>query len=275
LYCVISESIGASCKSYRLIPERQWECDLEHMESLIDDQTKAILINNPSNPCGNVFSEEHLREIVSLAERRRLPIISDEIYGDMVFSSYQFTPIARVSSSIPVIVTGGTAKQFSVPGWRIGWLLVYDQIGALTEYKKGIFNLTQLILGPTSIIQAVIPSLFQHEQELEVYRRQYYSTLEINAMACVERIKGVPGLTLIPPQGTMYLMIQIHIEMFEDIEDDRDFCTKLLEEEFVFVLPGQCFGVPNFFRCVFCAPEEKLIEAFDRIGIFCRSHLKK
>jgi len=275
LYRVVTESIGASCKSYRLIPERQWECDIPHMESLIDENTKAILINNPSNPCGNVFSEEHLREIISLAERHRLPIISDEIYGDMVFSPYQFVPIARVSSSVPMIVTGGMAKQFSVPGWRVGWILVYDQIGALKEYKKGLNNLTHIYLGPNSTIQAVIPSLFQRKEELAEYKNRYYSTLESHAMVCVEKLKDIPGLTVIPPQGTMYLMIKINIEMFADIEDDRDFCEKLLREEFVFALPGQCFGVTNFFRCVFCAPQDKLSEAFDRINLFCHNHLKK
>jgi len=275
LYRVITDSIGASVKQYRLIPERQWEIDIQDLESQIDGNTKAILLNNPSNPCGNVFSEEHLRQILEVAERHRLPIISDEIYGELAFSFAPFTPIARLTTTVPVIVTGGMAKQYCVPGWRVGWILIYDQMGILVNYKKGLVNLTQLILGPSSIVQSTLPELLQHKQELREFNQRYVSIIETNARICVERLSQIPGMTTIAPQGTIYLLVKINIELFEDLADDRDFAAKLLEEEMVFVLPGQCFGATNFIRIVFCAPDDKLHEAFDRIATFCQRHLKK
>ena len=76
---------GIETKEYNLLPEQDWEVDLRHMESLIDEKTAAIIVNNPSNPCGSVFSIEHLKQILDIAERNKVPIIADEIYDNFVF----------------------------------------------------------------------------------------------------------------------------------------------------------------------------------------------
>ena len=125
---MITESLGGSTKDYRLHPEKNWECDLADMEAQIDDRTKAILITNPSNPTGSNYSEEHLRGIVAIADRHGLPIIADEIYGGVVFSG-TFTPIASIAGAVPVLSVGGLAKEFVVPGWRVGWVVMHEQKG--------------------------------------------------------------------------------------------------------------------------------------------------
>jgi tyrosine aminotransferase len=91
---------------------------LESLESQIDEKTRAIIINNPSNPCGSVYSKEHLLEIIDLADKYKLPIISDEIYGKIVFSGSKFYPLASLTNKVPILTIGGLAKEYLVPGWR-------------------------------------------------------------------------------------------------------------------------------------------------------------
>ena len=102
----------------RLQAERGWEIDLEHLESLVDDDTVAMVVTNPSNPCGSNFSPEHVAAIAAVASRLKIPIIADEIYADMVYSDAPFTSIAAVDSDVPVLACGGLAKRWLVPGWR-------------------------------------------------------------------------------------------------------------------------------------------------------------
>ena len=122
------------------------------MESLIDGKTKAILLCNPSNPCGSNYSADHLRAVADVARRHRLPVIADEIYGRCVFNGV-FTPLHTVSGDVPVLSVGGIAKEFVVPGWRLGWLVFHDHSTEkrFTELRVGIKSLTQLILGNSSI----------------------------------------------------------------------------------------------------------------------------
>jgi len=116
---------------------RQWEIDLDHLEQLIDAETVAIVVVNPSNPCGSVYSKQHLLDVLAIAGRHFLPIIGDEIYGGMVFKGQQFYSLASLSKEVPILSCGGIAKQYLVPGWRVGWILIYDKNETL---KKEVYN---------------------------------------------------------------------------------------------------------------------------------------
>lgn len=96
------------------------------MENLIDDKTVAILVNNPSNPCGSVYSREHLENTIRLALKYKLPIIADEVYGDMVFPGYEFYYMAELSDEVPILSCNALSKRFILPGWRFGWIAIHD-----------------------------------------------------------------------------------------------------------------------------------------------------
>ena len=110
-------------------PERQWEADIDHMEQLIDNDSVAIVIVNPSNPCGSVYSKQHLLDILAVAEKHNLPIIADEIYNGLVFKGQHTYPIASLSKNVPVLSCGGLGKKYLIPGWRVGWILIHDRNG--------------------------------------------------------------------------------------------------------------------------------------------------
>jgi len=271
LYQTVCESKGISFKFYNLLPDKQWQIDLEHLNSIIDEKTAAIVLNNPSNPCGCVYTRDHLTDLAIIAERHRIPIISDEIYSGIIFEG-DFHTIASVTTKVPVLTVGGTAKQYMAPGWRMGWILIYDRNNAFQKVREGILRLAQVILGPNSLIQAALPEILKLTPKL--YFDNNTNILKEHANFCYERLSKIKGLTVVKPKATLYLMIGIDMSQFNGIKDDVDFSQKLLREESVFVLPSQCFKILNFIRIVFCPPKEQLVEAFDRLENFCKRYYK-
>jgi len=138
-----------------LLPDSDWEVDLQDLESQIDCNTVAVIYNNPSNPCGSVYSKNHIRNILQVCERHCIPIIADEIYENMVFPGETFYPIASLTTEVPVLSCRGTTKRFVmlfdilesiykthnkthmtyfffpsrflIPGMRLGWVTVHDR----------------------------------------------------------------------------------------------------------------------------------------------------
>jgi len=271
LYETQCASKGIKVQFYDLQPDFEWEIDLVQFEALINDKTAAVVINNPSNPCGSVFSPRHLRNVMDICERRRIPIIADEIYSDLVFEEGVFTPMAHLSNRVPILAVGGLAKKWLVPGWRLGWILIYDPIGAFSEVREGIISLTQLILGPNTLIQYALPRIL-NETPAKFYENTI-NVLKHNAHICCEELSKVSGLDVVRPRGSMYMMVGIQLDKM-DIHDDMEFTEKLFEEESVMCLPGQCFRYPGFFRIVYTAPDEKLKEACARISAFMKRHLR-
>ena len=287
LYATLCESKGILIRQYNLLPNKEWEIDLTHLESIINDEINinqhrigAILVNNPSNPCGSVYSQEHLINILHIAEKYKIPIIADEIYGGLVFpsSGKEFYPMANLTTTVPILSCGGIAKEFLVPGWRVGWVCIYDPLSVFQDIRKGLFALSQLILGANSLIISALPAILTPIPDsddaisLENFHLDTIEQLEDNAKLCVEHIRKIPGLDVIIPSGAMYLMFSINFTQFKDITNDIEFAQKLLSEENVFVLPGTAFNIPGYCRIVFCAPSDKLEDAFTRMNEFCIRH---
>lgn len=235
------------------------------------------MVTNPSNPCGSVYQKSHLEKILFLADHHKLPIIADEIYGDMVFDQNIFHPLATLTKTVPVIAVGGLAKQYLVPGWRVGWIMLHDRNDTLKDVRTAYFKLSQLILGANSLIQSVIPAVLTpthgstEEASLIQFNQDYMSILQTNASFTLVSLQHIHGLTVVVPQGAMYVMVKIDTTKL-DLADDFEFTQMLLDEESVFVLPGQCFGMKNYFRVVFSAPKDKLNIAYNRIASFCERH---
>eukprot|EP01061_Rhynchopus_euleeides_P000701 TRINITY_DN10514_c0_g1_i1.p1 TRINITY_DN10514_c0_g1~~TRINITY_DN10514_c0_g1_i1.p1 ORF type:complete len:447 (+),score=196.80 TRINITY_DN10514_c0_g1_i1:119-1342(+) len=272
LYKTICDSKGFKCQFYNLLPEKSWECDLESIRASIDSTTKVLFINNPSNPCGSNFSRQHLLDLLKIAEEFKLPVVSDEIYDGVVFDDEVFTSIATLTETVPTIVIGGLAKQYIIPGWRLGWCIVHDRQGLLANIKNALLALSTLILGPNSLVQAAVPAFL--EDTPATYTEGVRKTLEDHAKLTYNAIEKIDGLTPVKPQGAMYCMVGIDLAKFPGFTSEIDFSRELLREQAVMVLPGGCFAIPNYFRIVFTKPKEKLLEAYERIAEFCDKHRK-
>lgn len=272
LYTTICGRYGFVPKYYELKSNKQWEVNLDHLESLIDKRTKCLLINNPSNPCGSSYSKYHLFKICQLAYKYQIPVLADEIYVNMVFENESFVSCCEVTKG-PVFILGGLAKQFLAPGWRVGWIVLHDPEEHLLKIRNALLSLSQVILGANSICQNALPEIF--EKTPPSFYIALNKRLSQAAKTLYEGFLSIPGLKPVKPQGAMYLMVEILLNKFpESIIDDVSFSNLLLKEEAIVVLPGEIFSSPGFFRVVLCVPSEKIKISLERISEFCKRHYK-
>ena len=143
-------------------PLKDWEIDLEHMECLINEKTRAILVNNPGNPCGNVFSRDHILDILEIAERHQLPIIADEIYEYFTFPGVEFHSVASLSKNVPVLTCSGLTKRFLMPGIRMGWIIINDRKDKFEDIRLGLANIVGRNFWPNSTVQLALPDILKN-----------------------------------------------------------------------------------------------------------------
>ncbi|CAN1230778.1 S-alkyl-thiohydroximate lyase SUR1 [Linum perenne] len=239
-------------RHFDLVPERGWEVDLEAVESLADENTVAMVIINPGNPCGCVYSYEHLKRVAETAKKLGILVISDEVYAHLTFGSNKFVPMGVFGSVVPVLTLGSISKRWIVPGWRLGWLVTADPNGILL--KTGFVELIQASLNtspdPPTFIQAVD--------------------------LCYDRLQDVPCITCPKkPGGAMFAMVKLECSELEGIKDDMEFCLKLAKEESVIVLPGTTVGQKGWLRITFAIEPATLEVGVGRIKAFCERHVKK
>ncbi|XP_072762193.1 tyrosine aminotransferase [Anoplolepis gracilipes] len=271
IYRTLAEGLGITVKSYDLRPEFGWEVDLDDLEAQIDESTAAIVINNPSNPCGSVFSRDHILDILYIAARYYVPIIADEIYEHMVFPGRTFHSLASLSTEVPILSCSGLTKRFMVPGWRMGWIIIHDRQNVLeTEIRKGLHCLSQRIIGSNTLIQGALPAILR--QTPQNFFDDVIHTLHSHTKLAYNCIIKIPGLKPIMPDGAMYMMVYIDLPCFPEFNSDLEFVQRLLMEESVFCLPGQCFDYPSYMRLVITVPDDMLEEACQRIQGFCKRH---
>lgn len=260
-------------RSYNLNPARDWEIDLEDLELKIDQKTRGILINNVGNPCGNVFSKQHILDILAIAERHQLPIISDDIYEYFVFPGVEYFSVASLSKNVPVLSCSGLTKRFIVPGLRMGWISIHDRCDALKEIKQGLIRISGRNFGPNCTIQLALPEILRNTpQEFfdDTTRRvQHHALLAYNLL------RDAPGLNPIMPKGAFYMMIGIDLKKFPTFSSCLDFVENLTAEQSVLAFPGPCFDFPGYFRFVLTVPEDLIVEACGRIQEFCYEHFEE
>eukprot|EP00268_Persea_americana_P043408 TRINITY_DN43629_c0_g1_i7.p1 TRINITY_DN43629_c0_g1~~TRINITY_DN43629_c0_g1_i7.p1 ORF type:complete len:425 (+),score=66.07 TRINITY_DN43629_c0_g1_i7:117-1391(+) len=267
---------GVEARYCDLIPERNWEIDLDSVESVADENTVAIVIINPGNPCGNVFTYEQLAKVAETARDLGILVISDEVYGHLTFGNNPFVPMGVFGSVVPVITVGSISKRWVVPGWRLGWLVTCDHKGILKEAKivDHIKNCRDVSSSPATFIQGAIPQILGNTSE--DFFNKTIELLKQAADICYERIKEIDCITCpCKPEGSMFVMVKMNLSLLEDILDDLDFCCKLAKEESVVILPGSAVGWTNWLRITFAIEPSSLEEGLGRLKSFCQKHAKK
>lgn len=174
-------------------------------------------------------------------------VIADEIYEDMVFEGNEYIPLARLSqeskeTSWPILTCSGLAKRFLVPGWRFGWVCINEpEESDLTEIRKGLFDLSTLIIGACTLIQSALPEIFENTPES--FYEDTNKILERNSVFLSDELGKIEGLKVIKPQGTMYILVGIDFDEFEGFKGDGDgddlkVSELLISEQSISVLPG-------------------------------------
>eukprot|EP01016_Furgasonia_blochmanni_P007217 TRINITY_DN1288_c0_g1_i2.p1 TRINITY_DN1288_c0_g1~~TRINITY_DN1288_c0_g1_i2.p1 ORF type:complete len:353 (-),score=41.70 TRINITY_DN1288_c0_g1_i2:308-1366(-) len=193
---------------YKLDPNNGWDIDIPDLVSKITAKTKAILVNNPSNPLGTVLSRERVQAIVKVAEEHGLAIIADEVYERMVFEGSEFVSFADIQSKVPLFLCSAMSKVFLVPGWRIGWTVLFaENRPDLTEAMK---RATTYFGQANQVGQACINEVLKEGWDLvpSIMKkvRERYNYL-------VENLKGVDGIRLNPAEGALYSTLVLQLEV--------------------------------------------------------------
>lgn len=177
-----------------------------------------------------------------MAKKYGVIIIADEIYEDMVFSGNKYVPIARlcqesVELNVPVLTCSGLAKRFLVPGWRVGWVAVNEAPSSnLSDVRKGLFDLSTLLIGSCTLIQAALPEIF--EKTPESFYTDINRVFEQNAAYLSRELSAIRGLKVVKPQGTLYMLVGIDFDQFSRFKNDIELSELLLAEQSISVLPG-------------------------------------
>jgi len=228
-----------------------------------------LIITNPSNPCGSVFSREHLLRILEWAKEHKLPILADEVYEGMTFGK-PFIPLGSLTDEVPVFSVGTASKLFLAPGWRIGWLVIYDKYNRCQAVKDGILRFKSITAHPSHFLCLSIPEMFQNMPE--GYLAEINQKLLRRAELCYGKLRNLPGIIAHMPEGSIYMMVVIDPSAYKDIPDSRTFCDLLRSEDGVVVTPAESFGSENGFRIVLVSPTPLIEQCMDRIGEFVNRH---
>ncbi|KAL6640317.1 hypothetical protein ACP70R_022166 [Stipagrostis hirtigluma subsp. patula] len=263
-------------RHFDLIPERGWEIDLDSLVSVADKNTTAMVIINPNNPCGSVYTYEHLAKVAEVARKLGILVIADEVYGNLVFGSSPFVPMGVFGHVAPVLTIGSLSKRWVVPGWRLGWVAVCDPKKILQETKiiASITNFLNVSTDPATFIQGALPRILDNTKE-DFFKRIIILLAE-SAEICYREINGIKCITCPrKPEGSMFVMVKLNLYLLEEIHDDIDFCCKLAKEESVILCPGSVVGMENWIRITFAIDSSSLLDGLARIKSFCQRHKKK
>jgi len=228
---------------------------LKDLQKHVTLKTKVLILNSPSNPTGSVYNRDELEEIARVCVDKNIFVISDEIYEKIIFDGLKHESIAGFNKDIfnLTITVNGLSKSHSMTGWRIGYL------GAPGDVACAISNLQDhSTSNPNSIAQKAAvaaissPEDFTHKLCEEFAKRRDY---------LAKRLKAIPGLSFLLPQGAFYIFCNISKTGL----DSMSFAKRLLEEEYVSVIPGNSFGMDDFIRISFATSMEELQKGMDRI----------
>lgn len=268
LYSAVLAKLGAQPNPYQLDEESGWEPDVEHMASRIFAGTRAIVIINPNNPTGAVYSRKTLEAIIELARQHNLVIFSDEIYDKLVLDG-EHVSIASLATDVPMVTFGGLSKACLVPGWRVGWAIVSGEPAALKPYLEGIHKLLRGRLSANHPEQyAVRPALEGPEEHLAEMIRKLRQRRELTMRWC----EATPRVSSVKPRGAFYIFPRLDIP-----ESDEDFVKQLLAEKQVLAVHGSGFGEApgtRHIRLVFLPDERTLSRACESISAFIRGRYR-
>jgi len=256
---------GGVAVYYPCLEENDFMPDPEAVEALVTPNTRAIIVINPNNPTGSVYSRECLTALARLADKHGLVMLSDEIYDQMVYDDAEFVPMATLCKGTLCATFSGLSKVYRACGYRVGWAAFSGALDQAEEFLGAMDLLAALRLCSN------VPGQWGVQTALGGYQsvRKLCSSggrLYESRRAILEAVNDSQFLTLVPPMGSMYAFIGVRTELLPDF-DDEAFAMELLEQKHVLVAPGSSFNTPyrDHFRINTLPEEQTLREVFRRI----------
>ena len=257
---------------YRCDPQNGWNPDVEDIRAKVTCRTKAILVINPNNPTGAVYSREILLEIAGIARQNNLVLLSDEIYDRLVLDGKDYTSTAALAPDVPCVTFNGLSKSHIVCGFRCGWMVFSGTPGALDEVKYGVMQLAAMRLCGNALTQLVIPAALADPESTRAMLVPGGRLYE-QGRATMAALDQIPGVTYNPCYAAFYLFPGLRSGCF-DFKDAQDFAMQFLHEKKVLVIPGQGFDWHEDLRFrVVMLPEPQILKhAMEELGDFLEQH---
>jgi len=257
---------------YRCDESNGWEPDLEHIRSLVGPRTKAIVVINPNNPTGAVYSREVLEGIAAIAREHSLLVLSDEIYDRILFDGAQHIPMATVAPDLLCLTFNGLSKTYRVAGYRSGRLVVTGPRAQANGFLEGITLLASTRLCPNVPAQHAVQAALGGIQSIDALIAPGGRLHEQRDVA-YRGLTSIPGVDCVRPDGALYLFPRLDPEVHE-IRDDARLVYDLLVSEHILLVQGTGFNwpTPDHLRIVTLPEARVLAEAVERMGNFLSSY---
>lgn len=263
LYTAVLAKIGAQPAYYRTDHTNNWQPDLDHLKSLINAKTRALVVIDPNNPTGAIYPEATRRALIAMAEEHGLVILADEVYGDLGYDG-PVPSMAALDNDAPIISYSSLSKAYLAPGWRAGWMAVGSSPRldpALTAIKK----LADGRLCSPGPMQYAVAAALTGDRSHQV---QFRKDLQARATLTTERMNAIDGMSCVAPRSAFYAMPKVELPPGKT---DADFVLGLLRTKGVLTVYGSGFGTAledGFFRIVFLASLDELSAIYDDVANF-------
>ncbi len=242
----------------------------EQIRSAITPKTKALMLNNPSNPTGMLYSKAQLQSIADVCMEAGIFVIADEIYSKLVYDNNEFVSFASLGEDVKdrTILITGVSKSYAMTGWRIGYSLANEELTKImSNYQSHATS------GPCTISQwAAIEALNGPQDTIEVMRQEF----EKRRNYIFERMNAIDGVSCIMPEGAFYVMMNIEKLIGKTmygtkINNDDDFASLFLTKALVAIVPCSGFGMPNYLRWSYATSMDNIKKGMDRLEDFLKN----
>ena len=266
---------GGTPVHYLCDESKEWAPDLVDLRKKITSRTKAIVVINPNNPTGAIYSQEILLELTKIAREHDLILFAEEIYDKMLYDQERHVSLASLSTDVVVITFNGLSKNYRSCGYRAGWMVVSGDKEMVRDYIEGLNMLSSMRLC------ANVPGQYAIQTALGGYQSINDLVSEGGRLAkqrdlAWKLITDIPGVTCVKPKSALYLFPKLDPEMYP-VENDQQFIADFLKEEKVLLVQGSGFNwaKPDHFRVVFLPHEDVLKEAISRLARFLERYRQK
>lgn len=272
LWTAMTSLGGGTPVHYRCDSENDWQPDLDDIRANVTPRTKAIVVINPNNPTGAVYTRETLEGIVQIAREHSLLLLADEIYDRILFDDAEHLNLATLAPDLLCLTFNGLSKTYRVAGYRSGWLVITGPKKHAAGFLEGITLLASTRLCPNVPAQHAVQAALSGVQSIDALIAPTGRLHEQRDIAW-RGLEAIPGVSCYRPQGALYAFPRLDPEVY-DIRDDAKLVYDLLVAEHVLVVQGTGFNwpTPDHFRIVTLPEPRVLADAVERIGNFLSSY---
>ena len=268
LWTAAANLAGGTAVHYRCNEDDNWHPDIEDIKSKITPKTKGIVVINPNNPTGALYSDEVLLQIIEVAKEHDLIIMADEIYDRILYDDMAHTPMSTLTDDVLVLSYNGLSKSHRIAGFRAGWMMVSGKKDHAADFIEGLDMLASMRLCSNVQGQYAIQTAMGGYQSMKELTSKSGRLSKQRELA-VSRLNAIKGISCTMPQGAFYCFPKMDPEVYP-IKDDMQFMMDLLIEENVLMVQGTGFNwdAPDHFRLVFLPNLHDLEDAMDRLDRF-------